>query len=160
MRLAWERLHGRNGHEVGLELLESLYREETGNSLPAIQRTPQGKPYFLQSPLHFSISHSKNHVFCCLCKENVGMDAEEMDRPVAPAVALRFCSEAERLRIQTPGDLLRLWVLKESYAKLTGRGLGNYLLETDFSPMDPRIQIIDGCYVAMITESEELPHAL
>ena len=46
----------------------------------------------------------------------------------------------------------RLWVQKESYAKLTGRGLGNYLKETDFDPAD--IQIIDGCYVAIMEEGE------
>ena len=50
--------------------------------------------------------------------------------------------------------LLQLWVLKESYAKLTGRGLGNYLKNTDFDQNDPRIQIIDGCYVAVLTEGE------
>ena len=48
--------------------------------------------------------------------------------------------------------MLRLWVLKESYAKLTGRGFGHYLKDTAFSPDDPAIQEIDGCYVALMEE--------
>ena len=52
--------------------------------------------------------------------------------------------------------LLRFWVLKEAYAKLTGRGWGSYLQDTCFSPDDPRIQVIDGCYVAILEENEQL----
>ena len=46
--------------------------------------------------------------------------------------------------------LLKFWVLKEAYAKLTGRGLGNYLGETDFDT--ETVQIIDGCFVAVLEE--------
>ena len=46
--------------------------------------------------------------------------------------------------------LLKFWVLKEAYAKLTGRGLGNYLGQTDFDP--ETAQIIDGGYVAVLEE--------
>ena len=50
--------------------------------------------------------------------------------------------------------LLRLWVLKEAYAKLTGRGIGNWLKSTDFDPEDTRITCIDGCYVAILEEEK------
>lgn len=164
MRIAWQRLLNRSGHEAGLALLEQLYREETGKPLPSIAKTPQGKPYFPQSDLHFSISHTPNHAFCCLHSENVGIDAEEIGRAPDMRLLDRYCSPNERQRITSanhPADaLLRLWVLKESYAKFTGRGLGNYLKATDFSPDDPRIQIIDGCYVAVFTEERTQNHAL
>lgn len=152
MVLRWQRLQDCSGHKAGLALLQTLFREETGRELPAIQRTPQGKPYFINEPFHFSISHTANHVFCCLSRENVGIDAEEIGRELSPMIKERFCSPAEQCRVKTNDDLLRLWVLKESYAKFTGRGIGNYLNTTDFSPNDPRIQIIDGCYVAVFTE--------
>ena len=51
-------------------------------------------------------------------------------------------------------------VLKEAYAKLLGKGWGNYLHATVFDPDDPRIQTIDGCYVAILEETEEENHAL
>lgn len=152
MVIRWMALQNHSGHEAGLALLEAMFREETGRELPPIERTPQGKPFFPGEPFHFSISHTKHFVFCCLCREAVGLDAEEIGREVDPMLEARFCSPGEQSRIQTNDDLLRLWVLKESYAKFTGRGIGNYLRETDFSPNDPRIQIISGCYVAVYTE--------
>lgn len=152
MDLLWQRITGSSGHDTALSLLKSL----CGDPLPAIAKTPQGKPYFVDSPLHFSLSHTDSHAFCCVHDQNVGIDAEEIGRKLEPRLLRRYCSESEQLACQAaenPQDaLLRLWVLKESYAKFTGRGLGNYLKDTHFSPDDSRIQIIDGCYVAVYTQ--------
>ena len=152
MQIAFTRLRGESGHDAGRTLL----RELCGGNLPQIAVTELGKPYFPQETLHFSISHTKNHAFCCLTHENVGIDAEEMDRRVSPALAEKILSAAEKERYEASSDqnaaLLRLWVLKEAYAKLLGKGLGDYLYQTDFDPDDPRVLIIDGCYVAVLTE--------
>ena len=157
-RLAWARLDGRSGHEVGRQLLAQLYREETGEPLPKILITPRGKPYFENSPLHFSISHTKKHAFCVLAPCPVGIDAEETDRAVNLQLAEKILSDAEKVRFEAATDqhaaLLRLWVLKEAAAKLTGEGLRGYPNRTDFSPDDPRIQEIDGCYVAVLKEND------
>lgn len=152
--LAWTRLDGQSGHEAGLRLLEKLYREKTGEDLPQIARTGAGKPYFLDSHWHFSISHTKNHAFCVLSRGNLGLDAEEMGRKVGEKLVGRFLSEPERRRLGAENDAgaLRLWVLKEALAKQTGRGIGNWLKETDFDPNDERITMIDGCYVAVLEE--------
>ena len=75
-------LKGRTGHEVGRELLAELYRRVTGQELPSIAVADRGKPYFVDSPWHFSISHTKDHVFCALAKCPVGIDAEELDRKI------------------------------------------------------------------------------
>ena len=152
MQIAFTRLRGESGHDAGRALLRDL----CGGNLPQIAVTEQGKPYFPQEPMHFSISHTKNHAFCCLSKGNVGIDAEEMDRKVSPALANKVLSASEKARYEASSDknaaLLRLWVLKEAYAKLLGKGLGDYLYQTDFDPEDPRVLIIDGCYVAVLTE--------
>ena len=149
MELRWLRLDGRDGHTVGRELLAEMA------GAGEILVTETGKPYFSAGP-HFSISHTKNHVFCCVSEKNVGIDAEEMDRTIDLRLAARYLSVAEQARVAGAKDqnaaLLRLWVLKESYAKLTGRGIGNYLKNTDFHPEDGRIQIIDGCYLAVLEE--------
>jgi len=158
MELVFEVLNGRSGHEAGRALLEKTYRRRFHREMPQILVTERGKPYFADGSAHFSISHTKNRVFLCIHDASVGLDAEEIDRSISPKLAERFLSSRERARLDAARDpraaLLRLWVLKESYAKLTGRGWGNYLKETDFDPEAPQVQIIDGCYVAVLTEKE------
>ena len=153
MQIAFARLQGESGHAAGRKLLTAL----CGGDLPEIAQTKQGKPYFPNSTLHFSVSHTKNHAFCCLSEKNVGIDAEETDRTVSPALANKVLSETEITRYAAASDknaaLLRLWVLKEAYAKLLGKGLGEYLYQTDFDPEDPRVLIVDGCYVAVLEEA-------
>ena len=157
MVLLWEALDGRNSHEAGRSLLETAYRQMFDRELPQIALTRRGKPYFPGDTGHFSISHTKNYVFCCLSETPVGLDAEEMNRKIDLALAEKILSPAEKARFAAAPDsqaaLLRLWVLKEAFAKLTGRGWGNYLYGTDFNPNDPRIQILGGCYVAVLTET-------
>lgn len=147
MKLLWRRLRGENSHEAGRELLRQL----VGGELPEILLTPNGKPYFAGNMPHFSVSHTPNHVFCCVSDRNVGIDAEETDRKIDLRLAQRILSPAELAKFDgTEAMLLKFWVLKEAYAKLTGRGLGNYLQETDLDP--ETVQIIDGCYVAVLEE--------
>lgn len=158
MRMKWERLEGRTGHEVGRQLLRQLYREETGEELPEIRIAPRGKPYFEDSALHFSISHTKEHAFCVLSSCPVGIDAEEKGRQINLRLTEKILSEPERVRFEAAADqrdtLLRLWVLKEAAGKLTGEGINGYPNHTDFDPCDSRIQEIDGCYVAVLKEND------
>lgn len=150
------RLEGRTGHEAGRMLLNRLYEEKTGKTLPEIAVTDRGKPYFLNSDLHFSITHTKRHAFCVLSDRPVGIDAEEADRIVSPRLAEKILSGTEKARYEASPDknaaLLRLWVLKEAWVKRTGEGLRGYPNQTDFSPDDPRIREIDGCFVAIIED--------
>ena len=154
--LTWCTLAGHTGHQAGRDLLAQMYREATGEDLPPIAIGPRGKPYFPDNPWHFSISHTKGHAFCALAKCAIGIDAEEMDRTFNLRLADKVLSDSEKLRFEQYEDkrdaFLRLWVLKEASVKLTGEGLNGYPNYTDFSPDDPRIQIIDGCYVAVFTE--------
>ena len=152
--LLYEALNGRDGHPVGRALLAQAYHRATGEALPEIALTERGKPYFPESEWHFSISHTKNFVFCALSRHNIGRDAEEKGRKVTPAMLEKFTSDREKMRLgDDPQDaFLRLWVLKEAFAKLTGRGMGNWLKNTDFCPDDHRIQEINGCYVAVLEE--------
>lgn len=149
-------LNGRSGHEAGRALLEELFRQETGKSLPEIQVTDRGKPYFVNSSWHFSISHTSRHAFCVLSREPVGLDAEELDRTPNPRLAEKILSppELERYRHATDPNraLLALWVLKEAAVKLSGQGLQGYPNQTDFDPADPRVTERDGCLVAVLTK--------
>ena len=158
MRLASCELNGRTGHEAGRALLEALYREETGEPLPAISIGEWGKPFFADSKWHFSISHTQNHAFCVLSTDNIAIDAEERDRRIHPALAEKILSPTEKAQYDAAADknkaLLTFWVLKEAAAKLSGQGLRGYPNDTAFSLDDPRVSELDGCLVAILIEGE------
>ena len=154
MKIAHCRLEGRSGHEAGRHLLAGLYREETGQELPDIRITDRGKPFFADSSLHFSISHTQRHAFCVLSEHNVGLDAEEQDRNINLKLADKILSSGEKVQFDAALDkrkaLLTFWILKEAAAKLSGEGLRGYPNHTNFSLDDPRVTEIDGCLVAVL----------
>ena len=158
MRLAYCALEGRSGHKAGRWLLASLYREATGLPLPEICVTDRGKPYFKDSPLHFSITHTKKHAFCVLSHYNVGIDAEELDRRVSLKLADRVLSPGELAQFQQAEDqkktLLTFWVLKEAQVKLTGEGLRGFPNHTDFVLPHEAVRELDGCLVAILEEKD------
>ena len=158
-KMAFCALSGRSGHEAGRQLLAQLYREETGQPLPPIAVTDRGKPYFVGSDLHFSITHTKKHAFCVLSDRNVGIDAEESDRNIRLELAEKILSPGEESRFRKAEDprraLLTFWVLKEAAAKCSGEGLRGYPRDTDFSLDDPRVTEMEGCLVAIVTDEKQ-----
>ena len=156
MKLAHCRLTGQTGHEAGRQLLAYLYRKETGEELPEIHITDRGKPYFVDSDWHFSISHTPHHAFCVLSQKNIAIDAEELDRKVNLRLSEKILSESEMQQFDAAENpktaLLTFWVLKEAAAKLSGEGLRGYPNHTHFSLDDPRVTELDGCLVAVMEE--------
>ena len=147
-------LNGLSGHDAGRQLLAQMYRQQYGTEMPPITVTDRGKPHFVTGNVHFSISHTDKMVFCVLSDRPVGLDAEEITRDIDLKLANKILSPAEKTRLEASSDkkaaLLKLWVQKEAYAKLTGRGWGSYLYETDYDPAD--VKEIDGHYVAVLEE--------
>ena len=145
---------GQTGHEAAWQLLAQMYRQQTGQGLPPVMRTKLGKPYFLDSPWCFSLTHTKSRVFCVLSRRPVGIDAEEMDRKINLALADKILSPGEQAQFDRAEDpqraLLTFWVLKEAQKKCSGQGLQPYPRDTDFSLTDPRVRIMDDCLVAVI----------
>ena len=143
-----------NGHEAGRELLARLYRAHVGDTVPEILTADRGKPYFARGDVHFSISHTKKHVFCVLSHSPVGIDAEERDREIDLRLADKILSPSERQQYDRAPDkrlaLLTFWVLKEAAAKATGEGLRGWPDQTAFSLDDPRVTERDGCLVAVV----------
>ena len=156
MRLVWCKLEGQTGHEAGRQLLAEVYRAETGEDLPEIRLTDRGKPYFPDSPWHFSISHTRLHAFCVLEKHNIAIDAEELDRKMNLKLAEKILSPMEKRQFDAAENkeraLLTFWVLKEAAAKLSGEGLRGYPDHTHFSLEDPRVTELDGCILAVMEE--------
>ena len=116
MIIEYEALNGQTGHEAGRTLLRRMYARHIGGQMPQILTGERGKPYFAQGNVHFSISHTKSHVFCVLADRPVGIDAEELDRAVTPRLAEKILSPGELAQYQAAEDqnraLLTCWVLK------------------------------------------------
>ena len=160
MFLQGKRIQPGCGHAEGRILLEQMYRQHVGGRMPEIAVAEWGKPYFMEGNWHFSISHSKHHVFCALSQKCVGIDAEEMDRSINLHLADKILSPAERQQYEKAQDqrlaLLTFWVLKEAQAKCTGEGLRGYPNQTEFMLSDPRARQLDGCLVAVIEEDDHV----
>lgn len=161
MIFAYCELSGRTGHQAGRALLEEIYRSHTGEAPPPISVTPEGKPYWKDSPWHFSISHTHRHAFCALMQAPIGIDAEELDRNVSLSLADKILSPGEKRQFDQAADkrraLLTFWVLKEAAAKQSGEGLRIYPNHTNFTLDDPRVRECAGCLVAILTGDPEIP---
>ncbi len=91
------------------------------------------KPYVEgRSDIFFNISHSGNMVICAAGGCEAGCDIEEIKHPKAN-VAERFFTDEEKAFVKAGGDeaFFRIWTLKESFMKATGKGL--HLGMKDFS---------------------------
>jgi len=152
-------LKGQSGHEAGRALLAQAFQEVYGEALPQIAVAPRGKPYFVNHPAHFSITHTPHHVFCVLSDRPVGIDAEELERQLRPQLVEKICSPRELEWCLAAENFnraaLSLWVLKEAAAKCTGEGLRGYPNHTDFDPADSRVTELYGCLVAVLEQEED-----
>ena len=123
------------------ELLGWSLQNEYGLQLSSLSRgrTSSGKPFFLDCPLHFSLSHTRGMVCCALSAFPVGVDVEGL-RPIREALVRRVCTEEEYAWLAAQKDrdaaFLSLWTLKESVMKLSGHGLGYGLRRAAFSMED------------------------
>ena len=112
-----------------------------------------GKPMRSNGEVYFNLSHSGKYVLCSVSETEIGCDIEKV-KEVKWKIAKRFFSEKEynlleRLKRkkkagkqeektkeseQIAGQIFtRFWVLRESYVKKTGEGLGIALEGLDFS---------------------------
>lgn len=82
-----------------------------------------GKPYFKNKPdLFFSLSHSGNYAMAAVSNKEIGCDIQ-LIKDMDIRLSKRFFAEDENEYIKNINDFFRVWTLKESFIKLTGRGL-------------------------------------
>jgi 4'-phosphopantetheinyl transferase len=89
----------------------------------SIINEPNGKPKFLSSPLHVSVSHSKKSICLGIGKNPIGIDLEVIN-PRILRVKDKFVNQAEIdfYPIESLEDLTILWTIKESVYKLCNIG--------------------------------------
>ena len=123
---------------LGAELLLRFAFLQAGEPFPTTFLTaPNGKPFAPDGSLHFNLSHSGTWAVCAVSDAEIGCDVETID-PAHADVAKRFFTAAENAQLDEAATetervrrFFRLWTLKESFQKATGKGM--HLPLSDFS---------------------------
>lgn len=97
-----------------------------------------GKPYIEDLPeFFFSLSHSGDYVLCAWDLSEIGADLQCMGREIKDSLAKRTMTTEEykaysALPMQEQKkEFFKLWTIKESYCKLTGKGLSQDFREIE-----------------------------
>ncbi|MGN0813837.1 MAG: 4'-phosphopantetheinyl transferase family protein [Candidatus Coproplasma sp.] len=100
---------------------------------PDILRTANGKPYIDGNPLHFSLSHSRDHAVIALCDKPIGVDLEFYDSERNISHVLARFSQKERDEIGDCKPYFYInWMIKEAYIKMTGGTLAHDLKRLEY----------------------------
>ena len=120
----------RTQHLAARLLLQELLPEEDINN---IEYAANGKPYFVNASIHFSISHCNGYAACVISEEgSVGIDIELIQERIKK-VAPKFLHHSELEKINTLKQEAQLkemsfiWAAKEAMYKM------NEKLGIDFS---------------------------
>lgn len=119
---------------TSISAVERILSTHFGMANAQICRTENGKPYLNnpEKPLFFSISHTKTGLFIAFSSENVGLDAEIIDRNVHYQPILSKFPFAEREEITSTEDFLQHWTVKESAVKYLGGTLAHDLAKLSY----------------------------
>lgn len=89
----------------------------------------EGKPYLKGEPdIYFNLSHSGEYVSCAVADVPVGVDIQKKVK-VRSGIAKRFFTDADNQKLSACGEaeredlFFRMWSIKESFIKLTGKGM-------------------------------------
>lgn len=118
---------------LGAEILLNHALNEFGIFNPVFGTEKYGKPYLKNySDIHFNLSHSEKFVACTVSDSPIGVDIEYVHN-VDLNLAKQFFYNVEYDYILNNNNknkaFFELWVLKESYMKMTGLGFRLHLDE-------------------------------
>ena len=144
---------------LAVELLLQHALAERGITQYTIRCGEHGKPYLADHPeVYFNLSHAGKVVMCVVSDSEVGCDVEEIVEG-REALAQRFFTprEAAEIAAQPTGEakialFYRYWTLKESFMKVTGRGMSLSPTAFEFELQADKIfirhTVDDGTYEA------------
>ncbi len=112
-----------------------------------ITTTAYGKPYLLDEPAHFNVTHSHETALIAVATQPVGVDIEYLLRQMddLDGLACRFFARTEYEQLQSlparkwPAAFYNCWTRKEAYIKALGEGLSHPLdrFAVTLSPGEP-----------------------
>ena len=167
MKICCAERGGLSGTRAVYTLLEHMIDTLYGIPMPYVKKHRTGKPFFPDRPdLCFSLSHTSTHVLCAVGTQNVGVDIETI-RPVRAGVAERVCTPEELAAF----GFFELWVLKESYIKVSGntdvsfkklcfRRDGGAIITPDDAVTARLFDSIPGCLAAVCSRGSSIPEMI
>lgn len=96
-----------------------------------ICRSEEGKPFFENLNIHFSVSHSGNLWACLMGPFNCGLDVQYIKPCNFTKIAGRFFSQNECKYVESKGldGFFEIWVRREAFGKYTGEGFFGNMAE-------------------------------
>ena len=108
-------------YTLGRYLVTKIAKEKFNFENPEIITDNKGKPFFKNSELHFSISHSKNMVGVVMDKAPCGIDIE-FEKPRN----LKKLSKYFNQKFETLEDFYKFWTFKEAVYKINDKIYDKY----------------------------------
>lgn len=110
-------------------LARTMVKEASGGKEVRFASDHLGKPYVVDLPVQFNLSHSGPYALCAVAARPVGADIQVL-RPVKDALIRRVCSPEELAYLCGQGDrslqaarFIQLWTVKEALLKCCGTGI-------------------------------------
>ena len=123
-------------------LLRLALREYGISEPPVFNYGEHGKPFIHNSNIHFSISHAGGRTACVVSNYPIGLDIQDV-RPLKADISGKICTPDELERVRNSSDpdfeICRLWCIKESVGKLSGKGFSE-----GFTGIESEKRIKDG----------------
>lgn len=116
-------------YTIGRYLVKYIAQKYYNIDNTEIVKNTDGKPFFINADLHFSLSHSKNIVIACFDKSPCGIDIEYIKER-----DFKKLSEYFDRRFESLEDFYKFWTTKEATYKSTQ--CNKYILN----------QIFQDCY--------------
>ena len=124
-------------------LTKVLEKEKVTNT--DIVFNEHGKPYLKDNRLYFNISHDRNMTVLVTSDKEIGVDLEYLT--YKPSVVNKYFTPREQEIIKNSMnkeyDFTKIWVMKESYAKMLGIGILYGLEKVDTIKLIKKFEIID-----------------
>lgn len=104
-----------------------------------VERSANNKPYFANSDLRFSLSHSGDYFACVISSAEVGIDIETKKVPQdkVELISKRFFKSDEQAFVsKNTKNFLKVWTAKEAYTKMLDITLAQGFAQCDFFGSD------------------------
>ena len=120
-----------------------------------LARTSKGKPYAVNLPYHFSISHCENLLAIAIGKKEIGIDIEII-KPLKNDVTKMLCTKSDMSFLKSAESgteqllyFYKIWTAKEAYFKMLGSGITN-LKNINYNDIKPQHIIKDNCIISIV----------